>query len=105
MSYVDVFLIPVPKSRLADYEKMSGQFAALWKKWGASDYVEYQGDDVPMGEVTSFPRAVQAKDDEGCCSSAGPPIRPRRCATPSTKKMRSDPSMAGTWKCPSTASG
>ena len=27
-------------------------------------YVECFGDDVPMGELTSFPRAVQAKDDE-----------------------------------------
>ena len=31
---------------------------------GALTYVECIGDDVPMGELTSFPRAVQAKDDE-----------------------------------------
>ena len=29
-----------------------------------STYVEAIGDDVPYGELTSFPRAVQAKDDE-----------------------------------------
>jgi uncharacterized protein YbaA (DUF1428 family) len=27
-------------------------------------YVECIGDDAPSGELTSFPRAVQAKDDE-----------------------------------------
>jgi uncharacterized protein YbaA (DUF1428 family) len=31
---------------------------------GALSYVECVGDDVPVGELTSFPRAVQAKDDE-----------------------------------------
>lgn len=31
---------------------------------GALAYVECIGDDVPYGELTSFPRAVQAKDDE-----------------------------------------
>ena len=31
---------------------------------GALDYVECLADDVPYGEVTSFPRAVMAKEDE-----------------------------------------
>ena len=31
---------------------------------GALSYVECQADDVPYGELTSFPRAVKAKDDE-----------------------------------------
>jgi uncharacterized protein YbaA (DUF1428 family) len=34
------------------------------KEHGAIDFVECVGDDVPYGELTSFPRAVQAKDDE-----------------------------------------
>jgi uncharacterized protein YbaA (DUF1428 family) len=36
----------------------------IWKEHGALDFVECIGDDVPYGEVTSFPRAVLAKDDE-----------------------------------------
>uniref|UniRef100_UPI0013DC6E0E DUF1428 family protein n=1 Tax=Streptococcus pneumoniae TaxID=1313 RepID=UPI0013DC6E0E len=36
----------------------------VWKEHGALAYVECIGDDVPYGEVTSFPRAVKAKDDE-----------------------------------------
>ncbi len=28
------------------------------------DYVECVGDDVPYGKLTSFPRAVQATEDE-----------------------------------------
>jgi uncharacterized protein YbaA (DUF1428 family) len=33
-------------------------------EYGALSYVECVADDVPYGELTSFPRAVQAKDDE-----------------------------------------
>ena len=31
---------------------------------GALSYVECVGEDVPYGKLTSFPRAVQAGDDE-----------------------------------------
>jgi uncharacterized protein YbaA (DUF1428 family) len=94
MPYVDVFLIPVPKARLADYDKIGKQFAALWKEWGATDYVEYIGDDVPAGEVTSFPRAVQAKEDEVLVIGwATYPSKAVRDAT--NEKMRTDPRMAG----------
>lgn len=94
MAYVDVFLIPVPKSRLAEYDKTSAQFAALWKEFGASDYVEYMGDDVPMGETTSFPRAVQAKDDE--VLFIGWATYPDKATRDTVNaKMRSDPRMAG----------
>lgn len=36
----------------------------LWKEYGALSYVECVADDVPYGEQTSFPRAVQTKDGE-----------------------------------------
>ena len=64
MSYVDGFVLAVPKANLEDYKKMATQAGAIWKEYGALAYVECIGDDVPYGELTSFPRAVQAKDDE-----------------------------------------
>ncbi len=64
MAYVDGFLIAVPKDKLDIYKEMSRQCMAIWKELGAIDYVETVGDDVPYGKVTSFPRAVQATDDE-----------------------------------------
>ena len=63
MSYVDGFVLAVPKARLDDYKKMAGTAGAIWKEHGALAYVECVGDDVPYGELTSFPRAVQATDD------------------------------------------
>ncbi|MET3581633.1 uncharacterized protein YbaA (DUF1428 family) [Mesorhizobium robiniae] len=64
MSYVDGFVLAVPKANLDAYKKMAQTGGTVWKEHGALAYVECIGDDVPYGEVTSFPRAVQAKDDE-----------------------------------------
>ena len=64
MTYVDGFVLAVPKKNLEAYEAMARKAGALWKEFGALSYVETIADDVPYGELTSFPRAVQAKDDE-----------------------------------------
>ena len=64
MSYVDGFLLAVPKAKLDDYKKLAQKGGAIWMEHGALAYVECIGDNVPYGELTSFPRAVQAKDDE-----------------------------------------
>ena len=64
MAYVDGFIIAVPKANIEAYKAMSGKCQPIWREYGATDYVECVGDDVPYGELTSFPRAVQAKDDE-----------------------------------------
>ena len=64
MSYVDGFILAVPKSNLDAYKELARQAGAIWKEHGALAYVECVGDDVPYGELTSFPRAVQASEDE-----------------------------------------
>ena len=64
MAYVDGFLLAVPKANLEAYKAMARTAGAVWKEYGAIDYVECIGDDVPYGELTSFPRAVLASDDE-----------------------------------------
>jgi uncharacterized protein YbaA (DUF1428 family) len=64
MSYVDGFVLAVPTAKLDAYKEMARKSGAVWKEHGALAYVECIGDDVPYGELTSFPRAVQARDDE-----------------------------------------
>lgn len=64
MSYVDGFVLAVPKARLEDYRVLARLAGEVWKEKGALAYVECLADDVPYGELTSFPRAVQAKEDE-----------------------------------------
>jgi uncharacterized protein YbaA (DUF1428 family) len=62
--YVDGFVVPVKRDRVDDYLMMAREMAALWLKHGALSVVEAMGDDVPEGEVTSFPMAVKLEPGE-----------------------------------------
>ncbi len=64
MTYVDGFVIPVPRDKLDAYKKMAELGRDVWMELGALSYVETVADDTPVGEHTSFPRSVQLKDDE-----------------------------------------
>lgn len=64
MSYVDGFVLAIPKANVETYKRMAAVAREAWMDNGAVAYVEALADDVPYGELTSFPRAVQAKDDE-----------------------------------------
>ena len=64
MTYVDGFVLAVPKDKIDAYKTIARTAGEVWKEYGAIDYVECLADDVPYGELTSFPRAVQATDDE-----------------------------------------
>jgi uncharacterized protein YbaA (DUF1428 family) len=64
MSYVDGFVVPVPKNKLAAYRKMARLGGKLWKEHGALEYHECVADDVKPGKTTSFPQAVKLKPGE-----------------------------------------
>ena len=64
MPYVDGFVLAVPKDKVDAYKKMATLGRDVWMEHGALSYVECIADDVPYGELTSFPRAVQATEDE-----------------------------------------
>ncbi len=64
MSYVDGFVVPVPKKNLAAYVKMARKSGKVWKDHGALAYVECVSDDVKPGKVTSFPQSVKLKAGE-----------------------------------------
>jgi uncharacterized protein YbaA (DUF1428 family) len=63
-TYVDGFVLPVPKANLAAYRRMSRKCGKIWREHGALQYVECVADDVKPGKLTSFPQAVKLKDDE-----------------------------------------
>ena len=64
MTYVDGFLVAVPKKRINDYKKLSRLAGKIWREYGALDYKECVADDVSEGKITSFPRAVKRKSTE-----------------------------------------
>lgn len=64
MPYVDGFVLAVPKDKLDAYKALTELAGTVWMEHGALSYVECVADDVPYGELTSFPRAVMATGDE-----------------------------------------
>jgi uncharacterized protein YbaA (DUF1428 family) len=64
MTYVDGFIVPVRKAKLERYWEIATMCSKIWLEHGALEYAECVADDAPVGEVTSFPRAVICKDDE-----------------------------------------
>jgi uncharacterized protein YbaA (DUF1428 family) len=64
MSYVDGFLVPVPKKKLADYRRMAAKAGKIWREHGALEFRECIADDVSWGKRTSFPRSVKQKSGE-----------------------------------------
>ena len=64
MSYVDGYVLPVPRKNLAAYRRMAKDAGKVWMKNGALQYVESVADDVEVGKRTSFPRSVKLKRGE-----------------------------------------
>ena len=64
MSYLDSFVLPVKRADLEAYFKTAAEMALLWRELGALSVTESVGDGLAYGKVTSFPRAVQAGEDE-----------------------------------------
>src|SRR5688572_29116562 len=63
-NYVDGFLIPVPRKKVAEYKKIAGIGAKVWLEHGAVSYVECMADDLHPGKSTSFPKSVKLKKGE-----------------------------------------
>ncbi|SDU04423.1 DUF1428 domain-containing protein [Halopseudomonas salegens] len=64
MRYVDGFVAAVPTANKQRYIEHARAAAAVFKEHGVLSMVECWGDDVPEGEVTSFPMAVKCQPDE-----------------------------------------
>jgi uncharacterized protein YbaA (DUF1428 family) len=64
MRYVDGFVLPVPKKKLADYRRMAQTAGRVWRDHGALEYIECVADDVKPGKRTSFPQSVKLKPGE-----------------------------------------
>lgn len=62
--YTDMFVVPVPRARIADYRALAETAAAAWRDAGALSYTEHEAEDVMPGKLTSFPQAVALAPDE-----------------------------------------
>ncbi len=92
MAYIDGFLIPVPTANKEAYIKGAEMFEAITKEYGALRLVDFWGDDVPEGQLTSFPMAVKLEPGETVVMSYIEwPDKATRDA--GNAKMREDPRM------------
>ena len=62
--YVDGYVVPVPKAKIAAYRALARKMGKLWIEHGALAVHECVADDVKPGKLTSFPQAVMLKGDE-----------------------------------------
>lgn len=62
--YVDGFVIPVPKKRLAAYARMAKLACKVWMEYGALDYRECVGDDLNFKFCLPFPKGIRSKPGE-----------------------------------------
>lgn len=64
MEYIEGLVAAVPKANKQKYIEHAKFAAEIFKDHGAIRLVECWEDDVPDGQLTSFPMAVQRKLDE-----------------------------------------
>ena len=65
MQYVDGFVLPVPKERMADYKAIVEAASEIWKEHGALEYWECVGDDLGTEKGTrSFADMTNATENE-----------------------------------------
>ena len=64
MSYVDGYVLPVPRDKVAAYRSIARKAGKIWMEYGALQYCECVEDDVKPGKHTSFPQSVKLKPGE-----------------------------------------
>jgi len=64
MTYVDGFVLPVPKKNLKAYRRMARQAEKLWCRHGGLEYKECVGDDLKPKWGALFPKMTRLKRGE-----------------------------------------
>lgn len=62
--YINAIVIPVPRAQIDTYKRMSEQWGQAHIRHGALYYSDSISDNIQPGKLTSFPQAVQLKEDE-----------------------------------------
>lgn len=62
--YVDGFIIPVPKNKIAAYRRMAKLGEKMWREHGALEYRECVAEDLRNEWGTPFPKQLKLKPGE-----------------------------------------
>lgn len=63
-SYVDGFVLPIPRRYLSNYRSIAARAGKLWIEHGALEYRECVAEDVKTKELLPFPKMIKAKSTE-----------------------------------------
>jgi len=88
--YVDGFVLPVPKKKLAAYLRLARKAAKIFRELGALEYRECVGDDLNVKMGLPFPRGIKCKASEAVVFS-WIVYRSRAHRDRVNKKVMSDP--------------
>lgn len=92
--YVDGFVLPLKKSKLAAYRKIAAQAARIFIEHGALSYIECVGDDLEVpGMPMNFAKLTKLKAGETVMFSYVV-YRSRRERDRANKKIMADPRIA-----------
>jgi uncharacterized protein YbaA (DUF1428 family) len=101
MTYVDGFLLCVPKKKLAAYRRMANSACKLWRSHGALEYRECVGDDIGAGAAFCLPFTKAAKPKRGeLIVFSWIVYKSRAHRERVNAKVMKDPRMAKTMKLP-----
>lgn len=64
MTYVDGYVLPVPKDKLEDYWKVASHAGDIWKEHGALSYVESVLEDPNAEHMRSFTELAAAEESD-----------------------------------------
>ena len=62
--YIDGFVIPVPKKKLAAYFRIARKASKVWRDHGALEYRECVGDDLHIKPCPPFLKGIKSKPGE-----------------------------------------
>lgn len=91
--YIDGFVLPIPRARINDYQRVAEAAAEIWKEHGALEYWECLGDDLNCEGLRSFSELATATEGETVVF-AWVVFESREARDAANAKICSDPRMA-----------
>jgi len=64
MSYVDGYVLPVPKKNIEVYRGIATKAGKIWREHGALQYIECVGEDLNVKWGVPFPKTIKTKPTE-----------------------------------------
>jgi uncharacterized protein YbaA (DUF1428 family) len=93
-TYVDGFVLCIPKSKLKAYTQVASQAGEIWREHGALEYRECALDDMKAPGLTPFPKLAGAKRGEVVVFSWAV-FKTRRARDAANKKIMADERLKG----------